>query len=1187
VTSSKLPFLSFLMVLLATASAHAGDKVIMLFNPWGADSTVALGLPMGHAVSVVSYYPVSYSMGSDSALMHVVPGTPWLEWTAPDTISIPSGVSFIRDDWSSYDTNGLGGQGGFTFTSYWATSDTVWLIPTPRPGGPPTITTVRPKQLTVFLWDPWQGETSSPPYLQVQGGAWSTMYPVSGQPGWYTAYSIGLTSANLLFRDSVGQTVSYLGTSGVSATPTPGVYDTAWARGDSIWVVATPEPSGKPVATSAEPTPLVLEIFNPWDGSSTMDRPLVQFQGDTVHHATTLRADLCGWSQLVWYDRVPASILVSSSVTGQTWGLGGLKSPLYIDLSKVLATHDTVWLGQGAGGAPNPTWTWDGTQGVCMLVQLAGIIRDFNNSDSSFNENASCGGTGYVQSILGPNRKPIPTHKIDVSCNPGDSLRMAKYWFTTDPTYTHSAATCVDIPLAMDSTGNYTYNNQLFFPIDTFTTLPNGNANPFNVQYGGNDNLNHNFSFCMEMHGTFDYKKGQDFKFAGDDDVYFFINNKLAVDLGGVHGTENGSVNLDTLHLTQDSSYPWDLFYCERHTSGSDILISTSMNLKTLPNYSTTDSVLGPAKNLYSLWVSNTNGVACDASSSRRLALGQFSLTGGNLDSAQTLVAGIWYGGITITPDLGTVTLDSAAIVGLAPGKYVLHIALQGNLSTTQDIPFTVPPMPLPKYLSPVRDSAVLGTAFPIQVVATLSGAPDSVATGFTFVPPAGLSIFLDSLLTQPFPSKDTLFTNANGKPVRLWAKGVLPGSWNLVLRTPHGDSVDVWPFVFAAPLPLIPKYLDPSPYSGPVGTAAPLDVMTTQGGPGTPRPSPSPWCPRRASPCFPTACSSNRSGTHHRPADRTPRADGAHLGRRHPSGVVEFGSARQLRGFRRRVARLWSSPAAGSASPIPPGPTSAWAPESRRRPGRAGIPGSLPGQRLLLHLHGRRLPDGRERTSAAARLAHRTGHLLDRPGGRQGRILGGFRPSHRHRFHHGALRFLPPAGPPVGPGPGAATGLRGFHRSRRRLGARPEPGHGPDRTDPRGGAHEFRPLRGVRGLADTSSASSSHLLFTDAQGNPITRLALSNGTATFFVSGWAPVQNASFNVATDSLRAQAAWSPVSISSPVVDGLLMDSNADGRADLLQLQLPRGRERVPRGPGAVARHERGAANQDRAALRRRA
>ena len=155
---TRLPILSLLFGVLATTSAHAGLKSIMLYNPWAADSTVALGLPMGQGVSVVSYYPVSYSKGSDSALMHAVPGTPWLGWTAPDSASIPSGLTFIRDDWSSYDTSGLGGQEAFTFASYWATSDTVWLIPNPTPGGPPTISTVRPSNSRSSCGTPGRGK---------------------------------------------------------------------------------------------------------------------------------------------------------------------------------------------------------------------------------------------------------------------------------------------------------------------------------------------------------------------------------------------------------------------------------------------------------------------------------------------------------------------------------------------------------------------------------------------------------------------------------------------------------------------------------------------------------------------------------------------------------------------------------------------------------------------------------------------------------------------------------------------------------------------------------------------------------------------------------------------------------------------------------------------------------------------
>jgi len=331
-----------------------------------------------------------------------------------------------------------------------------------------------------------------------------------------------------------------------------------------------------------------------------------------------------------------------------------------------------------------------------QVVDLGATIRDFNNSDSSFNNplqnNGGCPGTGYVQPVLGANRKPIPTSKINSACNAGDSLRMANDWFTTDPTYTNSATTCINLPMSVDSTGLYTYNNQNFFPLDTFTTLPNGNPNPFDVTYaGGTPRAQHNFSFCLELHGTFDYKQGQTFNFAGDDDVWFFINSKLEVDLGGVHATENGSVNLDTLGLAAGQTYPWDFFFCERHTTQSDILISTTMNLRTTSNFTIQDSVLGVSSHLYSLWVDQSNASACVATATHSSGVGQFTLTGAGITGSRTLPAGKSFGGITVAQNLGSVILDSASITGLTPGTYVLHIFQQGSTTSSKDVTFVVP----------------------------------------------------------------------------------------------------------------------------------------------------------------------------------------------------------------------------------------------------------------------------------------------------------------------------------------------------------------------------------------------------------------------------------------------------------------------------------------------------------------
>ena len=47
------------------------------------------------------------------------------------------------------------------------------------------------------------------------------------------------------------------------------------------------------------------------------------------------------------------------------------------------------------------------------------------------------------------------------------------------------------------------------------------------------------------MHLEFTHSGGEVFTFEGDDDVWVFINKKLAVDLGGMHPKLDGTANLD------------------------------------------------------------------------------------------------------------------------------------------------------------------------------------------------------------------------------------------------------------------------------------------------------------------------------------------------------------------------------------------------------------------------------------------------------------------------------------------------------------------------------------------------------------------------------------------------------------------------------------------------------------------
>ncbi|MBW1636145.1 MAG: fibro-slime domain-containing protein, partial [Deltaproteobacteria bacterium] len=61
------------------------------------------------------------------------------------------------------------------------------------------------------------------------------------------------------------------------------------------------------------------------------------------------------------------------------------------------------------------------------------------------------------------------------------------------------------------------------------------------------------------------------------DDLWVFIDDTLAIDLGGVHGAMNQSVGLDTLSLSIGTTYDFDLFFAERHTSQSNFRIDTSI----------------------------------------------------------------------------------------------------------------------------------------------------------------------------------------------------------------------------------------------------------------------------------------------------------------------------------------------------------------------------------------------------------------------------------------------------------------------------------------------------------------------------------------------------------------------------------------------------------------------------------
>jgi fibro-slime domain-containing protein len=212
---------------------------------------------------------------------------------------------------------------------------------------------------------------------------------------------------------------------------------------------------------------------------------------------------------------------------------------------------------QDTGGSESGA-TGDG--GPCT-PNLTGRLRDFVNKpgftpasalDDDF-ENEEGDDRGIVETDLGSDLKPVYAHG-DAGTATTHGETQFNWWYRD--TSGKNIPFPFTVPLTAGAGGVSTYDNQEFFPLDG---------------EGWDD----------------EYMGGETFTFIGDDDVFVFINNKLVVDLGGVHTAETKSIALDTLvtddasqapvPLTKGTTYGLDIFYNERHTVASHFRMETSI----------------------------------------------------------------------------------------------------------------------------------------------------------------------------------------------------------------------------------------------------------------------------------------------------------------------------------------------------------------------------------------------------------------------------------------------------------------------------------------------------------------------------------------------------------------------------------------------------------------------------------
>ena len=518
-----------------------------------------------------------------------------------------------------------------------------------------------------------------------------------------------------------------------------------------VWIVINGDGTvstydSRPDIQIVVPGKKTIRFLAPWTNTSA-----IMYLNGNENYMVPVGSPYCGWFEAkVILEPKDVYVYFKQTIGGHYIGSEGLaKEEIPVEqeiaLDSVLLLSDTVWVTSTMYSEPEVFAEFPGELGDCPVKTLPVMMFDWlhgNGSDSE-NREAQAGTTsqdfgtggcaqltkGMVEEDLGANGVPVRAANFPSNCKYTEHLDN---WFVPE-IVAHDAAgnaytnaTCRDLELTMTDDGMWLGQKNtespekgLFFLddfryLDSARTVPNPMYDSINSEFGV-----HNYGFTMKIQAQFEYVKGQYFEFLGDDDVWVFIDNKLVVDIGGQHHASNGHVNLDKLGLTEGETYPFHIFYAERHKVESNFKMRTSIDLKAEASMFYTDLSDDPKLIQKEVWqIVRERALACDFSSSPETQTTErgpsnFVLFGKSLAKngvpLKTLDS-LYYSGIVVSNDFTMVTIDTKAIgkaQALPPGNYFIRVRLKSNPDEYKDIAFTIDPYELPNLaFASVKDSS-------------------------------------------------------------------------------------------------------------------------------------------------------------------------------------------------------------------------------------------------------------------------------------------------------------------------------------------------------------------------------------------------------------------------------------------------------------------------------------------------